>query len=275
MRAFAAAEPPRARQGRSWEPEALGNFGRATSDRTGVHSSCLGWPRGVSTLRVCTIVNGKRRPGVEGVDTVARRQVVHDTLLLGAGSAMATVPSSRLGADALGAAIPEGLMDPAAMYEEEFAKATKKQKKLPALAYMKKFEKSFGAGGAAAAAGEDSDDDLEVEAGPGGDEDKQYKCPISGFFEWLDNPVRPVGCNSNRACVFSKKNMEAHIKRGPNAGHQYARCPIQGCNAFIKSVSELQADREMVKLVKQAKRSAERREAAENEDDDAVDMTQG
>ena len=30
---------------------------------------------------------------------------------------MATVPSSRLGADALGAAIPEGLMDPAAMYE--------------------------------------------------------------------------------------------------------------------------------------------------------------
>jgi hypothetical protein len=162
--------------------------------------------------------------------------------------------------------------DPGAMYKQELAKETEKQKSLAKMGYMKQFEKSFGAG-SAAAAGDDSDDDMEVQGG--GDEDKQYKCPISGFFEWLENPVRPAGCNGNRACVFSKKNMEAHIKRGPNAGHQFARCPIQGCNAFIKSLQELELDRDMVKQVKQAKRSAERREAAEMEDDDAVDMTQG
>ena len=165
--------------------------------------------------------------------------------------------------------------DLSAMYEEEVAKATKKQTMLAKMDCMKKFEKNFGAGGAAAAAGEDSDDDLEVEAGPGADQDKLYKCPISGYFEWLDDPVRPSGCNGNRGCVFSKKNLETHIKLGPNAGHQHVRCPTRGCNAFIKGMEELQADREMVKQVKQAKRSAERRESAEMEDDDdAVDMTQ-
>lgn len=143
---------------------------------------------------------------------------------------------------------------------------------------MKQFERKIGSGGGGAAAGEeeDSDDDLEVETAPGGDPDREFKCPFSGYYTWLVDPVRNPGCNGNRACVYSKAAITDHVRKGPNQGHQYPRCPIQGCNAFIKDLRELTADRDMAKKVKQAQRSAERRQAAadDDDDDDAVDMTQ-
>jgi len=161
-----------------------------------------------------------------------------------------------------------------ALYEEEVSKAMKKQKPLEQVAEMKKFENKLGSGASAAADEEDSDDDLEMETAPGGDPDREFKCPFSGYFVWLEDPMRNAGCSGGRACVYSKKAITAHFKKGPNQGHAHPRCPIQGCNAFIKSLSDLTPDRDMAKKVKQAMRSAERREAAAMDDDDAVDMTQ-
>jgi hypothetical protein len=168
-------------------------------------------------------------------------------------------------------------VDLPALYQQEVDKAMEKRKPLDQEKYMKHFEKKLGGSGASAAADdEDSDDDIEVETAPGGDPDREFKCPLSGYFQWLEDPVRNAGCNGSRACVYSKAGITAHVRKGANAGHQFPRCPIQGCNAYIKDLNDLQVDRDMAKKVKQAKRSAERREAAAaaDEDDDAVDMTQ-
>jgi hypothetical protein len=167
-------------------------------------------------------------------------------------------------------------VDLPALYQQEVAKAMEKRKPLEQEKMMKHFEKKLGGTGANAAADdEDSDDDIEVEMAPGGDQDREFKCPLSGYFQWLEDPVRNAGCKGSRPCVYSKAAITAHFRKGANQGHQFPRCPIQGCNAFIKDLKDLEADRDMAKKVKQAKRSFERREAAAaDDDDDAVDMTQ-
>ena len=174
----------------------------------------------------------------------------------------------------------EGGDDLGAVYTERVAQALKKRKAVETMPEMKQFSKKLGvAGGAAAAAADDddSDDEIEMQEGPGGDQDKEYKCPLSGYFEWLENPMRAAGCNGSRQCVFSKAAIVSHIKRGPNQGHQFPRCPIRGCNAYIKNVGELAPDRDMAQQVKAAKRQAQRRERQDEEEDDdeTMDMTQG
>jgi hypothetical protein len=130
--------------------------------------------------------------------------------------------------------------------------------------------------------GDNSDDDgsdLEVDVRGGDDPERQYKCPVSGFMQWLENPVRPRDCKGNLACVFSKVQIEAHFQQGPNRGHDHVRCPIQGCNNYIKQLSDLVPDRTMQAEVKKARRRDERRVKADreamDEDDLTQDLTQG